>query len=221
MSRFISFRKVRTALVAAVTVLLVLPAGLQAAAQNATQTTTETLVIFRHGEKPPMDLGQLTCKGLNRALALPPVLNAKFGRPDYLFAPDPAIQVHDGHNGPYSYVRPLATIEPTAIRLGMNVNAQIGFTQIDQLQQELAQPQYANAKVFIAWEHGYEEAFTRNLLKSYGADPSQVPHWSNSDYDSIYVVRLTRTAGNTTASFTLDHEGLDGKLSDACPAPAQ
>ena len=94
-----------------------------------------------------------------RAGWLPPVLDAKFDRPDYLFAHDPAIHVHDGHNGPYSYVRPLATIGPTAIRLGMNTNALIGFTQIDHLQQELALPQYASAKVFIAWEHGYGGGF--------------------------------------------------------------
>jgi len=34
----------------------------------------ETIVFFRHGEKPSAGLGQLTCQGLNRALALPDVL---------------------------------------------------------------------------------------------------------------------------------------------------
>ena len=38
------------------------------------QPAGETIVLLRHGEKPPTGLGQLTCKGLNRALALPSLL---------------------------------------------------------------------------------------------------------------------------------------------------
>ena len=44
-------------------------------------------MFIRHGEKPANDDGQLTCQGLNRALALPAVLTAKFGKPDFIFAP--------------------------------------------------------------------------------------------------------------------------------------
>ena len=44
-------------------------------------STVETIVCIRHGEKPPGGLGQLTCQGLNRALALPKVLLGKFGTP--------------------------------------------------------------------------------------------------------------------------------------------
>jgi hypothetical protein len=51
--------------------------------------SVETLVCIRHGEKPPGGLGQLTVKGLNRALALPKVLLAKYGRPQFVFAPSP------------------------------------------------------------------------------------------------------------------------------------
>ena len=50
----------------------------------------ETLVCFRHGEKPRGGLGQLTCRGLNRALALPEVLLPRYGRPQFVFAPNPA-----------------------------------------------------------------------------------------------------------------------------------
>ena len=41
----------------------------------------ETIVAIRHAEKPPTSLGQLTCKGLNRALALPKVLIPRYGKP--------------------------------------------------------------------------------------------------------------------------------------------
>src|ERR1700730_4025255 len=49
----------------------------------------ETIVLVRHGEKPDKGLGQLDCQGLNRALALPPVIAKTFGRPSAVFAPDP------------------------------------------------------------------------------------------------------------------------------------
>jgi hypothetical protein len=182
---------------------------------EAQTATTETLVIFRHGEKPLQGLGQLTCQGFNRSLALPPVLATKFGSPDYLFAPNPGEKVDD-QGGKFSYVRPLATIEPTAIGLGKSVDAQIGFTQIAELQVKLLEPKYASAKVFIAWEHGYAEKFAKKLLKDFGGDPGQVPSWSNSDYDTIYVIQLTQTGGKTSITFSLDHEGLNG-LSTQCP----
>ncbi len=68
----------------------------------------ETIVAIRHGEKPPGGLGQINCRGLNRALALPSVLIGRFGKPDYIYAPNPSVMVSDGNSKPtYSYVRPL------------------------------------------------------------------------------------------------------------------
>src|SRR5262245_11611330 len=55
----------------------------------------ETIVFMRHGEKPSGGLGQLTCQGLNRALALPSVLIGKFGRPDFVYAPNPNVKMND------------------------------------------------------------------------------------------------------------------------------
>jgi hypothetical protein len=191
--------------------------GRPAFAAQGPQETTETIVIVRHGEKPPKGLGQLTCRGLNRALALPGVLLSKYGRPDYIFAPNPSVRLRDGNSPLYSYVRPLTTIEPTAIELGMPVNTQIGFDQIQQLQAELTKPIYANALIFVAWEHGYQDTFAKNLVRTFGLDPSIVPLWPGDDYDSIFVIRLKRTEGRTAATFNVDHEGLNGKLSDECP----
>ena len=95
--------------------------------------------MVRHGEKPPTGVGQLTCMGLNRALALAPLLIGRYGKPDFIYAPDPAVQIQEHGRGPmYSYVRPLATIEPTAIRLGMPVNTQIGYDQIAACRRRLA-----------------------------------------------------------------------------------
>jgi hypothetical protein len=173
--------------------------------------------MIRHGEKPQYGLGQLNCKGLNRALALSDLLIRRYGKPDFLYAPNPSDQAKD-HGNFYSYVRPLATIEPTAIKAGLPVNAQIGFKQIDQLQKDLTQPAYANARIFVAWEHGYLQDFAQQFLKSYGDDPSAAPPWPGDDYDTIYVFQLTRHDGKQHLAFHIDHEGLNGKLSDACPA---
>jgi hypothetical protein len=179
----------------------------------------ETVVILRHGEKPAEGLGQLTPQGFNRALALSVVLPEKFGRPDYLFAPDPHEKVSD-RGGLFNYIRPLATIEPTAIRLGMPVQTPCGFKDIEELNDELGRPQYEHAMIFVAWEHVYAEKAAAALIKKYGGDPAQVPYWKGTDYDSLYVVKIRRTPGEPpAATFTLEHEGLDGQ-STAMPVAA-
>ena len=199
-------------------------AGQQQPTPSPTPQTTptaaaETIVFFRHGEKPPNGLGQLTCRGLNRALALPPVLLAKFGRPDYLFAPNPAVKVRDGTLEGYDYIRPLATIEPTAIFLGMPVNTDFGYDAIGPLAHELTQPRYAGKLIFVAWEHLKLEVVVKDLLRTFGGNPKEVPSWPGGDYDSLYVLRLEqRAAAPQAITFTHDHEGLED-LSDDCPEP--
>ncbi len=177
--------------------------------------TLETIVCIRHGEKPPGGLGQLDCRGLNRALALPDVLLRKFGTPQFIFAPNPNQQVQDkGRN--YYYIRPLMTIEPTAIRCSLPVDTQFGYREINGLENELNGPQYQNATVFIAWEHILLDDFARNVLKNNGDNPQKVPDWKNSEYDMIFVFKITRENGRKKFSFSIDHEGLNG-LSDTCP----
>jgi hypothetical protein len=176
--------------------------------------TTETLVFFRHGEKPTGGYGQITCQGLQRALALPDVLTRQFGTPQYLFAPNPLPKVND-QAGSFYYVRPLATIEPTAIRLGMPVNAQYGYSDINGLQSELLSSTYATATIFISWEHLKLQELVQNIMNAYGGG-STVPAWPSGDYDSLYVVRITRNGGAITAQFEHDFEGLNG-LPTTCP----
>jgi len=192
---------------------------------SAAQTpppAVETIVLVRHGEKPPGGLGQLTCKGLNRSLALPSLLIGRYGKPDFIYAPNPSVQVDDGNPQPtYSYIRPLATIEPTAIRLGMPVNAQIGFTDIVGLQKELLQPAYVHSLIFVAWEHIKLFQFAQQMLQAYGSTTTPLPEWPNSDYDTIYIFHITRSGADAVPHATLDiqQEGLGPKLSDTCPGP--
>jgi hypothetical protein len=177
-------------------------------------TGVETIVFIRHGEKPAKEIGQLNCQGLNRALALPRVLTAKFGKPDYIFAPAPfrmSVAV-----GRFNYIRPLATIEPTAIELGMPVNTDFGYTDIDGLRLELTSKKYEHALIFVAWEHYELESVVKQLVGEFGGDPKEVPKWESNDFDSIYIVRVSNDKAPKSASFTRDQEGLDN-LSTDCP----
>jgi hypothetical protein len=176
--------------------------------------TGETIVCIRHGEKPKGGRGQLNCRGLNRALALPDVLLTKYGTPQFVFAPDPS-QIADG-NPDYYYVRPLVTIEPTAIRCGLPVNTKFGFRDIGKLEDELKKEKYQNATIFLAWEHGLLDEFAKNMVKDNGGDATQVPGWPNNDYDTIFVFKFTPDNGIRKFSFTIDREGLNG-LSDNYP----
>jgi hypothetical protein len=182
-------------------------------ARSASQQGVETIVCVRHGEKPHAGLGQLTCRGLNRSLALPNVLLSKFGTPEYIFAPNPTQKVDEGH---YYYIRPLATIEPTAIRCGLPVNTEYGFMEIDGLAHELDSAKYRSATVFVAWEHVLLDMLAKKMVKENGGSSSQVPSWPGDDYDTIFVIKITHASGGNTVTFTIDHEGLNN-LSDNCP----
>ncbi len=174
----------------------------------------QTIVFLRHGEKPALGLGQLDCRGLNRALALPKVIAGAFGKPDAIIAPDPADQKRDGGQN-YDYVRPLATIEPTAIAFGLPVEAGIGFADVAALQASLEAPARHQELVLVAWEHKLIDVVARNLLAKHGGDPNAVPKWSDDDYDSLDVVTIDWNAGRAT--FERKKEGLEG-LSATCPS---
>jgi hypothetical protein len=173
----------------------------------------QTIVFFRHGEKPAAGHGQLTCQGLNRALALPAVLLGKFGEPRYLYAPNPNVKIPDP-SGPSYYDRPLATIEPAAVRVGKDVWTRFGYNDIAGLQEVLITPTKAGTTVFVAWEHIYLQKLVQKIMNAYGGGVS-VPLWAEADYDSLYVVRVYY--GTTiTALFQHDREWLNGQPT-TCP----
>jgi len=176
----------------------------------------ETIVAIRHAEKPPEGLGQLSCKGLNRALALPGVLTQRFGRPEEIYAPNPSPRIFDGLHL-YFYVRPLTTIEPTAISLGMPVNTKVGYNQIKTLKAELTARSNRSKLIFVAWEHAELNDFAKLMLRSYGQDPSAVPKWPDDDYDRIYIFKISENHGKPSLTFTVDQEGLNNSLNETCP----
>jgi broad specificity phosphatase PhoE len=184
------------------------------AADSENTSSAETIIFIRHGEKPKQGLGQLDCQGLNRALALPKVLEAQFGKPAAIFAPNPS-QVKDDGGKSYDYVRPLATIEPSAIYFGLPVDTTYGFAETDKLKEALEQPDYRGAKIVVAWEHRLIDVLAKKLMQTHGGAEDAVPEWQGADYDSIYVVTINWPSNSIT--FKLMSQGLNG-LPTACPA---
>jgi hypothetical protein len=181
------------------------------------------VVFVRHGEKtnqkkPDEDIRQLSCKGLNRSLALPPVIAKLFGRPNFLLAPNPShLNNHSDDptdDTPRDYVRAVATIEPTAIFFGLPVDAALDVSDLGALQAAIEKivATNRNALVLVAWEHKRIPIVLRALLSSHGGDSQHVPDWQGDDYDSIYMV----TIGASKATFSQNHEGLNGQP-DLCP----
>ena len=190
--------------------LPILSSAAPAAPTRSASPGEQKIVFIRHGEKPADGLGQLDCQGLNRALALPGVLLGKFGRPDFVFAPDPTEKmVENGHS--YDYVRPLLTVAPTAVQAGLPINTSFGYANIRALQSELQKPHYRDAFVLVAWEHKQIEALSRSMLGHLGGNRSAVPAWDDADFDSIYVLTIQRGGGKTSAGFTLEKEQLNGR----------
>ena len=174
-----------------------------------------TVVIMRHGEKPEAGLGQLTCKGLNRALALPPLLLQRFGTPAAIYAPNPA-ELKKDKGVPYAYIRPLATIEPTAIRVGLPVHIEQAMDNIRPLVDQLLAA--APGSYFVAWEHHWAVNMARSLLAAAGADPAGVPDWPDDDFGSLYVIYLGAVANNGVRSVRFEHQQQElNQLSDICP----
>jgi len=188
-----------------------------ASTPSVAETAARTIVFMRHGEKPDAGLGQLSCRGLNRALALPPVLTRLFGQPSAIFAPDPSKRKEDSGVS-YDYVRPLATIEPTAIALGLPVDTSFGYEDIGGLKSVLEKPDYSGKLIFVAWEHKQIVDLARQLVADNGGDAKAVPKWHGKDFDSLYVLRLG--GPKPGASFEKLAEGLDGQP-EACPQPAK
>lgn len=188
--------------------------GYQLTFADGTRNQIETIVLMRHGEKPKGGHGQISCQGLNRALALPQVLIGKYGKPHYLFAPDPTGIKRDSRVA-YNYLRPLASIEPIAIQASLPVNTGFILNDSRSLATELVAPQYHQATVFVAWEHNNLVPLARRVLQLVGADPKLVPAWSGHDYDSLYVITINWTTQKV--SFTHDYQQLNHQ-SSVCPS---
>ncbi|MBU9818622.1 histidine phosphatase family protein [Rahnella sp. BCC 1045] len=166
-----------------------------------------TIVFLRHGEKPLNSSGQLTCKGLNRALQLPSVLLSQYGKPNAIYAAAPK------ENKTGSSLRPLTTITPTAIRLSQAIDLHYHAEQTDELADDLLKNQSSGSLTFVSWEHKNLVTAAKSLVKKTGGDPAAVPKWPGSDFDSLYIIKLDDQ--QRFKSFTHGAEGLNN-VPDSC-----
>ena len=202
-------------LLAVSAVFLLLESGLSRAQP---MDGTQTLVFLRHGEKPDGGLGQLNCQGLNRAIDLSTLLPEKFGKADYVFAANPTRNVEEGEfDNSYSYIRPLMTISPSAIKLGLPVNINFSANDTGDLADELLHDKYHNSVIYTAWSHGYlPELINKVAGDATGKKTTITDDWESSDYDSLYVLTLTWHNGKASLQSHVYKQGLDNGA-EACP----
>lgn len=202
-------------LLAVSAVFLLLESGLSRAQP---MDGTQTLVFLRHGEKPDGGLGQLNCQGLNRAIDLSTLLPEKFGKADYVFAANPTRNVEEGEfDNSYSYIRPLMTISPSAIKLGLPVNINFSANDTSDLANELLHDKYHNSVIYTAWSHGYlPELINKVAGDATGKKTTITDDWESSDYDSLYVLTLTWHNGKAKLQSHVYKQGLDNGA-ETCP----
>ena len=169
----------------------------------------ETIIFIRHAEKPDGGIGQLSCKGLHRSLKLPDLLGGRFGEPDLLIAPNPVAQKKDS-GVYYNYIRPLATIEPTAIKYKKNINLGCGFDQIDCVTKTIDSKENKNKLIFVAWEHHLIKKIIEKIAQLHNTVVA-VPDWQNDDFDSIYILKIE----GKDLSLEIQKQNLTN-LSDTC-----
>ncbi|MDH0745051.1 hypothetical protein N5D61_01640 [Pseudomonas sp. GD03842] len=179
---------------------------------------TQTLVFLRHAEKPESGLGQLNCQGLNRAIDLSTVLPNTFGNADFIFAANPNRRVEEGDGDhSYSYLRPLMTVGPSAIKLGLPVNIDFAANDTSDLARELMRDKYHDATIYTAWSHGYlPELINKVAERASGQDLKLVQDWTGDDFDSVMVLTLKWNDGKAT----LQYENYKQNLNDGavgCP----
>ncbi|AZD54056.1 hypothetical protein C4K19_2269 [Pseudomonas chlororaphis subsp. aurantiaca] len=179
---------------------------------------TQTLIFLRHAEKPAGGLGQLNCQGLNRAIDLASLLPEKFGKANYVFAANPTRNVEEGElDNSYSYIRPLMTISPSAIKLGLPVNIEFSANDTSELANELLHDRYHNSIIYTAWSHGYlPELINKVAREAVGEKRTITDDWASNDFDSLYVLTLTWHNGKATLDSRSYKQGLDNG-EENCP----
>lgn len=182
--------------------------GVRAEPKNGTQT----LVFLRHAEKPDMGLGQLNCQGLNRAIDLSTLLPKEFGDANFIFAANPSRHVEEGEGDhSYSYLRPLMTVGPSAIKLGLPVNIDFAANDTSDLANEFMRDKYHNATIYTAWSHGYlPELINKVAEEASGQKVKLLDDWVGDDFDSVLVLTLKWVNGKASLEYENYKQNLNG-----------
>jgi hypothetical protein len=157
-------------------------------------------VIIRHGEKPANG-DNLSCAGLNRALALPAVLDTVTGRPDYTYVPT----IITGKKT--SSIRMFQTISPFAVKDSLAINSFYKETDTRGVARDVLT---RRGVALMVWEHGN----IPGLAAALGV-PGKLK-WNGSDFDSIWIIEFTETKNKSLKflKFTIEQENI--KPSNTC-----
>lgn len=148
------------------------------------------VIILRHAEKP--DEGDnLSCQGLNRALALPNVLYSKFKLPDHIFVPS----INTGKKT--GVARMYQTIVPFAVKYNLNIDTKFDVGNEKALAQSIKKK---SGTILVVWEHNNIPAIAQEL----GVTGEKLK-WKGSDFDSIWII----TYKNGKAELSIDKENLN------------
>ena len=153
------------------------------------------VIIIRHGEKPETG-NNLTCKGLNRSLQLPAVIQSKFGIPNFTYVPS----LKPGDKTSHS--RMFETVVPLATKFNLAINSKFDEKDISGLTTEI---KTKNGIVLVVWEH----SVIPYLLHGLGINEEL--NWPSDDYDSIWIITFT----NGKPTLSKDKEQLTP--SSDCP----
>ncbi|WP_460583940.1 histidine phosphatase family protein [Hymenobacter arcticus] len=138
---------------------------------------TLRVILIRHGEKP--DEGDnLTCAGLNRALALPAVLNRLMPTP-----PNRTYVPLIGTDGKKTTsVRMFQTVTPYAVQHNLVLNSDYATDNIEGITQDIRQ---RRGTVLLVWEHNSIVEIANKL------GIKEVEDWPDTDFDSIWTITFS------------------------------
>jgi len=135
------------------------------------------VVIMRHGEKPA-EGDNLSCAGLNRALALPAVLNRLLPAPPN-FTYVPIIGTNDDST---SQARMFQTVTPYAVQHNLCVNSDYAVENTAGLAKELRRQR---GTALLVWEHKAIPEIAKHL----GIEGELA--WPDEDFDSIWLIEFS------------------------------
>ena len=155
------------------------------------------VIIIRHGEKPE-EGDNLSCAGLNRALALPTVLNQLMPTPpDYTYVP---LIGTDGQKT--STARMFQTVTPYAVQRNLKINSDYTVDNAKGIAKEL---RHQRGTTLVVWEHDNIPKIAKKLgIKG----PLE---WPDADFDSIWIIDFSGGGANGKAkrpTLTRSREGI-------------
>ena len=159
--------------------------------QSVGRTTPDNsliVVIIRHGEKASSN-HNLSCKGLNRALQLPAVLDKKFPKIDYAFVPTL------GRDKSTRHARMFQTVTPFAIKNKLLINSKFGEKDHDGIAKHVLKK---DGTVLLVWNHSEIQNIARDL------GVKNPPKWSGKEFDSIWAISFK----NGKASLDISKQGI-------------